>query len=98
MSVKQCDIFCFYFQSQHLNASIQEVLHALRGMFATQTSIDDLDVDEEEDEEEEADTRNANEVRDEAIESREMEQENDVNDNDDDDDIGDFNVRRPHSA
>ncbi|VBB34317.1 unnamed protein product, partial [Acanthocheilonema viteae] len=66
-----------YDQAQHLNASIEEVLNALRGMFVSETpDADGRDLNGSN--QEERNREIVNEVDDEEIEAGEMEQEHDV--------------------
>ncbi|MCP9258059.1 hypothetical protein DINM_001220 [Dirofilaria immitis] len=60
-----------YDQTQHLNASIEEVLNVLRGIFVTERPVTDGANNNQEEHNREA----LNEVDDEEVEAREMEQE-----------------------
>ncbi|EJD75752.1 Hc38 [Loa loa] len=63
-----------YDQAQHLNASIEEVLNALRRMFVTEPPVADFDGNNQDEHNREA----INEVGDEETEPREVEQEHGV--------------------
>ncbi|CAG9538016.1 unnamed protein product [Cercopithifilaria johnstoni] len=81
-----------YDQAQHLNASIEEVLNVLRGMFVSETSdADGRDFDGSN--QEERNREAVNEVDDGEVEAREMEQEHGVTDDNDGGQTGSAGVR-----